>query len=157
MTTLRESVAEFLATDGIAVVGVSRDPRQAANLIYRKLRDSGRRVFAVNPRAAEVEGNPCYSDLAAVPGGARAAVIVTPPGSTAAVVRQCHELGIGRVWIHGSMGSRSVPREAVELCRRHGIRVIAGACPMMFCEPVDVAHGCMRTVLGWLRRLPPGE
>jgi len=154
MPTLREAVASFLASDGIAVVGVSRDSRQAANAIYRKLRDSGRTVYAVNPRADTVEGDPCYPDVGAIPGDVEAAMIVTPPTATADVVRQCGERGIARVWMHRSLGQGSVSEEAVHLGRRHGIEVIAGACPMMYLEPVDVAHRCLRTVLGWFGRLP---
>ena len=39
--TLRDAAAEFLAQDRIAVAGVSRDEKQPANLIYRRLRDAG--------------------------------------------------------------------------------------------------------------------
>ena len=60
MTTLRDAADEFLAQHRIAVAGVSRDAKQPANLIYRRLRDTGHEVFAVNPNAGEVEGDPCY-------------------------------------------------------------------------------------------------
>jgi len=45
MPTLKETVSDFLAQERIAVVGVSRDGGQAANLVYKKLRDAGYRVF----------------------------------------------------------------------------------------------------------------
>jgi uncharacterized protein len=157
MSQLEQAASEFLSSDGIAVVGVSRDARNAANAIYRKIRDSGARVVPVNARAATVEGAPCYPDLRSVPGGIRAVLIVTPRSAALEVVRQCAELGIDRVWIHGSFGSSSVSAEAVAFCRQNRIRVIAGACPMMFLAPVDGMHRCMRTVLGWFGRLPRGE
>lgn len=47
--TLREAAEEFLDKKRIAVAGVSRDPKQPANLIYRRLRDTGHDVFAVIP------------------------------------------------------------------------------------------------------------
>lgn len=40
-TTLREAAEEFLAQHRIAVAGVSRDAKQPANLIYRRLRATG--------------------------------------------------------------------------------------------------------------------
>ena len=51
MPTLQETVDDFLAQKHIAVAGVSRSKENqgVANLIYRKLRDSGYTVFAVNP------------------------------------------------------------------------------------------------------------
>ncbi len=42
-----------------------------------------------------------------------------------------------------------VSPEAVKLCRENNIAVIPGDCPMMFCEPVDFGHKCMR----WSLRL----
>jgi hypothetical protein len=39
----------------------------------------------------------------------------------------------------------------------NAITVIPGACPMMYLAPVDVAHRCVRTVLGWFGRLPKVE
>ena len=157
MSTLQEAATEFLASDGIAIVGVSRDTRNAANAIYRKLRDGGARVVPVNGRAQEVEGATCYPDLKSIPGGVQAVLVVVPPKAAVEVVRQCADLGIRRVWIHGTFGCGSVSKDAVAYCREKKIRVIAGACPMMFQAPVDGWHRCMRTVCGWIGRLPRGD
>ena len=64
MTTFTEMGQEFLAHKRIAVAGVSRTPQNTANAIYRKLRDEGYEVFAVNPNADEVEGDRCYATIA---------------------------------------------------------------------------------------------
>ncbi|UCF40349.1 MAG: CoA-binding protein [Gemmatimonadota bacterium] len=154
MHGLRESVTDFLAQRRIAVAGVSRSTGEAANLIYRKLRGAGYEVFPVNPSADRVEGDACYPELGAVPGGVDGVVIATPPAAAEAIVRQCHALGIRRVWMHRSVGQGSVSEAAVQFCREHGIAVIPGACPMMYCEPVDVAHRCLRWFLGTIGKLP---
>ena len=133
---------------------MSRSSGEAANLIYRKLRQSGHRVFAVNPRTAEVEGDRCYPDLASIPDGVDGVVIATPPRVTGEIVRQCSELGIPRVWMHRSFGQGSVAKEAVRLCHERGISVIDGGCPMMFCEPVDFGHRCIRWFLKVSGSLP---
>jgi uncharacterized protein len=148
-------IRDFLQQKRIAVVGVSRTDG-TANLIYRKLRDSGYEVYAINPNAAEIEGDPCYADLQSTPAIPEGAVLVTRPEVTDQVVRQCAEAGIPRVWLHSTMvpvGS-SVSQDAVTFCRENGIEVIAGACPMMFVQPVDFGHRCMRwfmDVTGQLR------
>lgn len=147
MPNAHPAVEEFLAARHLAVAGVSRDPQQPANHIFRRLKDTGHTVWAVNPSADEVEGGPCYPDLAAVPGPVEGVVIATPPAAAPEVVRACAELGIGRVWMHRSFGTGSVSDEAVALCRERGIQVIVGGCPMMYCGKVDVAHRCMRWVL----------
>ncbi len=152
---LEATAREFLAHTRIAVAGVSRtDTNEAANLNYRKLRELGYEVFAVNPRAATVEGDDCYPDLAAIPGGVEAVVIATHPDVTPGIVRQCAELGIGHVWMHRSFGEGSVAGEAVALCEQNGIRVIPGGCPMMFLSPVDIGHRCMRWFLNLTGKLP---
>ena len=147
MPDVPESVRDFLASRRIAVAGVSRDPNQPANLIYRRLRDTGHEVVAVNPAAEEVEGERCWPDLASVPGEVDAVVVATPPAAAEAVARECAERGIPRMWMHRSFGRGSVSAEAVAFCRRRGIQVIVGGCPMMYCGRVDVAHRCMRWIL----------
>ena len=153
-TTLEQAVRDFLDQKRIAVAGVSRSPDQAANAIYKKLRESGYRVFAVNPKAAEVEGDTCYPGLGQIPEPVDGVVIATPPEAAVDVVRECAELGVDRVWMHRSFGRGSVSAEAVALCQENGIRVIPGACPMMYCEPVDGGHRCMRWLLGVFGGLP---
>ena len=154
MSTLPETVSDFLAQKRIAVVGVSRGGDSPANLIYRKLRDTGHQVFPVNPNATEVEGVPCYGNVALIPDGVDGAVIATQPSVTEQVVRECARAGIARVWLHRSFGQGSVSPAAVDFCRENNITVIAGGCPMMFCEPVDFGHKCMRWILNLSGGLP---
>lgn len=154
MTTLREAADEFLALRRIAVAGVSRDGKQAANLIFRTLRSRGHEVFAINPNADEVEGVRCYHDLHSVPGGVDAVMIVTSPEVAKQVVSECADLGISHVWMHRSFGGGSVSSDATAFCREHGITVIAGGCPMMFVPGADFGHKCMRWMLGVTGGLP---
>jgi hypothetical protein len=48
----------------------------------------------------------------------------------------------------------SVSPAAVEYCRQHDISVIAGACPMMYGDGVDLGHKCMRLILRLTGGLP---
>ncbi|MHC4459036.1 MAG: CoA-binding protein [Planctomycetota bacterium] len=130
MATLNELVTDFLAQKCIAVAGVSRSRHNAANMIYRKLRKTGYNVFSVNPKIETVEGDTCYPALKSIPEKTDGLVIVTRPEVTEQLVRQCADLEIPRVWMH----------------------VIPGACPMMFCKPVDFAHTC----LCWMLKLTGG-
>jgi len=148
-----KNVEEFLAQKRIAVAGVSHTSKiQPANSIYRKLRDSGYQVFPVNPKAEVVEGVTCYRNLKELPVKVDGVVIVTSPPVTEQIVRDCADAGIPRVWIHRSFGAGSVSEAAVRFCHEHGIAVISGGCPLMFCAPVDFAHKCMC----WIMRLTGG-
>src|SRR5690348_690755 len=111
-TTLKSAAEEFLAQKRIAVAGVSRDTRQPANLIYRRLRATGHEVFPVNPMAETVEGDPCYEAVTAIPGGVDGVVIVTPAEESAHVVEDCHAAGVPRVWLHRGLGPGSLSYEA---------------------------------------------
>jgi hypothetical protein len=154
-TTLEAKVHDFLAQKRIAVVGVSRDNRRhpSANLIYRRLKDTGHDALPVNPNMQTFEGDRCYPDLKSIPGNIDGVVIVTRPEVTRRIVEDCSDAGVRRVWMHQSMAKgSSVSAEAVEYCRQHGISVIAGACPMMFGPGADFGHTCMR----WLLKLTGG-
>lgn len=150
---LKEAAKKFLSQKRIAVAGVSRHGDVAANIIYKKLRDTGYETFPVNPNAEEVEGDRCYPAFASIPGGVDAVVIATHPEVAPQVVRECGELGINKVWIHRSFGQGSMNEEAIDLCRKLGIAVIPGSCPMMFCEPVDVGHKCIH----WIQKISGGQ
>lgn len=154
MGDLQTAAREFLALERIAVVGVSRDSKQPANFIYRTLRDDAHFVVAVNPNADRVEGDPCYRDLRSIPGGVRGVVVVTKPEVAAAVVDDCAAAGVERVWLHRSFGAGSVSDAAIERCRHHGLAMIPGACPMMFRDPTDGGHKCMRWLLRFTGGLP---
>jgi len=144
MLTLKEAAAEFLAQKRIAVTGVSRDSQShGGNVVYRRLRDRGYQVFAVNPNARQVEGVASHPDLRSIPGGVTAVVIATRPAAALATLRECAELGITHVWMHRAFGGGSVSTEAAAWGREHGIRVIEGGCPLMFGAAADVAHKVM--------------
>jgi uncharacterized protein len=154
MHELKAAAAEFLSHRRLAVCGVARGGGNPANLIYRRLRGDGYEVVAVNPNADEVEGDRCFRSVERIPGRVDGVVIATPPEATADVVAECARAGVPRVWIHRSFGAGSVSEEAVAVARAAGMAVIAGACPMMFLEPVDLGHRCMRWILGATGKLP---
>lgn len=149
--------AEFLAQERLAIVGVSRTDGTGKS-IYTAFRDRGFHVVPVNPHAAEIDGAPCYPDLQSVPGGVDAAIIVTRPDVTEQVVDDCIAAGVTHVWMHYNpmfgAGNSSVSETAVANCRAHGIKVIDGACPMMYGDRADFGHKCMRWMLGVAGKLP---
>jgi predicted CoA-binding protein len=148
MATVKEAASAFLAKRRIAVTGVSRNAKDhGANTVFRRLRDRGYDVFAVNPNADEVEGAHSYPDLKSIPGGVEAVVIATGPDNAEGTVRECAELGIRHVWMHRGPGAGSVSATATAYGRQHGITVIDGGCPLMFDPTADIGHKVMRVFL----------
>jgi predicted CoA-binding protein len=154
MPTLREAAEEFLAQPRLAVAGVSRDAKQPANLIYRRLRAAGHQVFAINPNAAEVEGDRSYPDLASIPEPLDGIVIATTPAVAETLVADCVSAGVPRVWLHRGLGPGSMSDAAVAMCREHGIAVIPGGCPNMFGATADPGHKCLCVLLKLTGKIP---
>jgi predicted CoA-binding protein len=155
MQKIKDAASDFLAGRRIAVTGVSRDPStHGANVVYRRLRERGYEVFAVNPNTPEAEGDPTYPNLAAIPGGVDGVVIATAPERAEATMHECADLGIQHVWMHRGPGPGSVSPEAAEYGRANGIAVIDGGCPCMFGPTADPGHKLMRGVLKLAGNVP---
>jgi len=152
MSDFNTLATDFLDQNRIAVVGVSRKSEQTANYIYRTLRDKGYAVYAINPNIETAEGDPCYTNIQAIPCCIDGAMIVTKPELTEQIVQDCAEAEVPRIWMHNNTFMQSsVSETAVNFCRDNNITVIAGGCPMMF---LDFGHKCMRWMLGAMGRLP---
>ena len=151
MAKIDTLVQGFLAQKKIAIVGVSDKRDTGCNLSYKKFKESGYQVYAVNPRISSYEGAPCYPDLKSIPEKPDAVFMLTNPKVTEQIVQQCVDLGIKHVWMHCMMGTKpglaagmtSVSQPAVEICKANGIAVIPGACPNQFLHP-DFGHAMMR-------------
>jgi len=152
---IADAAEQFLGQHRIAVTGVSRKPEgHGSNAVYTRLRDRGYEVFAVNPLAEQVEGDPSYADLAAIPGGVDAVVIATSAEHAPATMREAADLGIRYVWMHRSFGAGSVSEEATRIGREAGILVIDGGCPLMFGKASDGGHRMMCRTMKITGRVP---
>jgi predicted CoA-binding protein len=153
MSKLETLAQDFLAQKKIAIVGVSDKRETGCNAGFRKFKEAGYKVYAVNPRMTAFEGDPCYPDLKSLPEKPDAVFIFTGPKVTDQIVQQCVDLGIKRVWMHCLMGTKpglaagmtSVSLDAVQVCRENGITVIPGACPNQFLKP-DFFHSFARVM-----------
>ena len=155
MKPIKDAASEFLANRRVAVTGVSRHPKgHGANVVYKRLRERGYEVFAVNPNADQVEGDRCYHDLRSIPGGVEATVIATRPETAEETMRECADLGIRYVWMHRGPGAGSVSNAAAEYGRGCGIAVIDGGCPCMFDPTADLGHKAMRVALTLAGNVP---
>lgn len=158
MATIKvtDAAADFLTNRRIAVAGVSRESggSHGGNVVYGRLKERGYEAFPVNPNATEVEGDPCYPDIASIPDGVDAVVIATTPEVAPSVMQQCVDAGIRSVWMHRAFGTGSVSDEATALGRANGIMVIDGGCPLMFGPTADTGHKIMKGMLTFSKAVP---
>jgi predicted CoA-binding protein len=151
MSQVDALVKDFLAQKKIAVVGVSDKRETGCNAGYKRFKEAGYTVYAVNPRITTFQGAPCYPDLKSIPDKPDAVFILANPKVTDQIVQQCVELGVKHVWMHCMMGTKpgasssttSVSQDAVQVCRANGIAVIPGSCPNQYLKP-DFFHALMR-------------
>jgi uncharacterized protein len=144
-------IQDFLGQKRLAVVGVSREPKDFSLALFRELRKQGYDAVPVNPQAQEIDEQACFARLQAVQPPVDGALLMTPPAATDAVVRDCAEAGIKRVWMYRAGGAGAVSPQAVKYCEEHGIAVIPGECPFMFLSGVSWfhrLHGVIRKITG---------
>lgn len=123
-----EIIKEFLRKGNIfAVVGASRNPDKYGHQVYRDLKIAGYKVYPINPKADEVLEDRSYSDLKELPKVPDVVDIVVPPEVTEKIVKECHELGIKKVWMQP--GSES--EEAIKYCKEKGMEVLHDICVMV--------------------------
>ncbi|MDR3707807.1 MAG: CoA-binding protein [Capsulimonadaceae bacterium] len=125
---LDSTIDSILQARVVAVVGASRNPEKYGSIAYAALKAAGKRVLAVNPSAADVDGDPCYPSLTSLPVAPDAAVFVVPPSATEAGMTECAKLGIRNVWVQPG----AEPDGIGELADRLGLEaVFGGPCIMV--------------------------
>jgi predicted CoA-binding protein len=140
----KQAIDSFLTCRRIAVVGVSRDPKDFSRAVFRAFVERGYDAVPVNAAGGEVDGRRSASRVGEVQPPPEAAFLMTPPAATGQVVRECADVGVKRVWMHRGAGQGAVSPEAVALCRERGIEVVDGECPFMFLPHVGWFHGAHR-------------
>ncbi len=126
-----EAARAFLAARRIAVVGVSRNEKDFSRMVLRELVRRGLDVVPVNPALAEAEGRRAFGRIQDVSPPADAALLMTPPGQTEPVLRDCLAAGVRRVWLHRGSGAGAATPAALAFCAASGIDVVQGLCPFM--------------------------
>ena len=136
----------FLERGRIAVVGASPSKGNFGAALARAMREHGLDVVVVNPAGQDVDAMPGYGDVGEIPGELDGAVLVVPATAALDAVRRCAEVGVRRVWFFQGLGGQgAVSEDAVAEAQRRGMDVIAGACPLMFLEPVGWFHRLHRS------------
>ena len=153
MQSVKEAASSFLANKRVAVTGVSRTPKtHGSNNVYRRLRERGYDVFAVNPNAQEVEGDRSYPGPEIDPRRRRGGRDRHPAGDRrhddARLCRARHQARVDAP----RPRQGSVSDSATTYGRQHGITVIDGGCPLMFEPTSDFGHRLMRVV--YARKVP---
>lgn len=124
---MNQHIQEFPKYRKWAVVGVSDDRSKFGNKIYRDLREAGYQVYAIHPARLEVEGDPCYPSVNALPETPEVVNVVVPPAAARQIVQDCLRRGVRRIWFQPG----SEDAEAIREAEAAGIDVVYDACIMI--------------------------
>lgn len=120
--SIRALTEQILATGVFVVSGASRDPEKYGYKVYHALKAAGYTVYAVNPNADEIDGQPSYPSVYNVPGKIDCLVTVTPPDVTEETIREAGHLRIPYLWMQP--GSESVA--AYNLAQSFAMEIVSG-------------------------------
>jgi len=154
MATERASlgtIQDFLSQKRIAIAGISRDPASFSATLFKEFCRRGYDVVPVNPHTSEIQGRRSFARVQDIQPPVEAVLLMTPPEATEAVVKDCVEAGVRRVWMHRGAGRGSVSAKAIAFCREQGIQVVPGQCPFMFLPDTAAFHrfhGFVRKITG---------
>ena len=110
----------------VALIGASMRPGSVGATVWRNLRDGGFAGprWAVNPKYQELDGQPCYADVASLPATPELAVIATPPATVPGLIAALGERGT-RAAIVLTAGLDATQKQAtLDAARPHLLRIL---------------------------------
>jgi len=129
-----QTINEFLKPKRFAFIGLSRDPKKFSRSVFKELLAKGYEMYPVNPNMDDVDGVKCYHNIADLPEDVKHGFIMTPKANTAGAIENAVTDGFTRIWIQ--QGAET--KEAVELAKKNGVKLVSGSCIMMHAEPTGV-------------------
>ena len=120
----------------VAVIGASRKPGSLGRELLKNLflYEFEGKVFPVNPKADVILSSKSYRSVLEIPDDVDLAIIIVPREHTLRALEECGLKGVKGVVVISSgfreVGGEGVAREeqAVEICRRYGMRMIGPNC-----------------------------
>ena len=130
----------FFWPETIAVLGASPDLHRIRGRLLHQLRENGfpGRILPINPSYQEIDGLPCYPNVAAAGVPIDLALVAIPAAGVASVLEECGRAGVKNALIISSGfaeegGAASEMQAAlVEATRRTGVRACGPNCEGYF-------------------------
>jgi len=129
-------LSSLFTPKSVVLFGASDKQDSVGGVVFRNLLTSGfkGRIFAINPKRDEVQGQKAYSTLEEIDEAVDLAVVATPAKSIPGIVEECGEHGVKMMLIlsagfreTGAEGRR-LEDQITQLVRRHGIRLMGPNC-----------------------------
>ena len=148
MVTLKQ-IEEFIASEPVAMAGVSRNPKKFGFAAFRELKEKGMKIIPVNPNATEIHGVKVFPDIKSLPENVKSLIIMTSRQKTAGIIKEAKEKGIRRIWIQQMAESSDAMKEL----EGSGINYITKECILMHYKPHGI-HKFHAGIRKFFRRFP---
>jgi acyl-CoA synthetase (NDP forming)/GNAT superfamily N-acetyltransferase len=124
------SLRHLLAPESVVVIGASRRGEAIGRVILENIRAGGfaGRLYTVNPRARQIDGDRCLASVLDLPEPADLAVIAVPAPAVLGVAEQCGQRGVRSLVVITSGLDAAACADLLAVCRRHGMRLVGPSC-----------------------------
>ncbi len=124
------SLRHLLAPESVVVIGASRRREAIGRVILENIRGGGYagRLYTVNPRARQIDGERCLASVLDLPEPADLAVIAVPAPAVLGVAEQCGQRGVRSLVVIASGLDAAACADLLAVCRRHGMRLVGPDC-----------------------------
>ncbi len=129
-------LASLFTPESVVLYGASDKADSVGGVVFKNLLTSGfkGRIYAINPKRDEVQGQKAFSSLDEIDAPVDLAVVATPARSIPGIVEACGERGIKMMLIlsagfreTGAEGRR-LEDQVTQLVRNYGIRLMGPNC-----------------------------
>src|SRR6266700_174277 len=120
------SLRHIFAPESVVVIGASRRREAIGRVILENIRAGGYagRLYTVNPRARQIDGDRCLDSVLDLPEPADLAVIAVPAPAVLGVAEQCGQRGVRSLAVITSGLDEAACADLLAVCRRHGMRLV---------------------------------
>ena len=108
----------------MAVVGLSSNPSRPSHRVAVYLQEQGYRIVPVNPNVTDLQGEPCYPNLAAIPHPVELVDIFRRSEEVLLVIDEAIQIGAKVVWMQMGVINQAAGNRAEET----GLDVVMGMC-----------------------------
>ncbi len=134
----------------VAVIGASDDTTKHGYIVLTNVRNTGFQggIYGISRRLKDVEGIPCFPDLASVPEPVDTAFLVIPAEATLQAVRDCARAGLKAVIVGSAGYAESLDAGGAErqaelqrIATEEGIRIVGPNCNGIYNANFPVSIG----------------
>lgn len=102
-------------TNSIAIIGASADRSKYGNKAVRAYQQRGFKVYPINPKGGEIEGEKAYASILDLPETPDQASFYVPPAVGLKAIEDVAAKGIKRVWLNPGADSGELIAKATSL------------------------------------------